>query len=232
MHNWKSPPSRFRGPSPPLLGIHSQSFTWPACTTTGHPLPAIYVAPQAPAPPLLGIQPSRLRGPSAATGYPLPAISAARPHFYCMWVSTPSHLRGPLLPLLGIQPSHCRCWVSTPSHLRGPAGPGSATTGYPTQPFTWPICRYWVSTPSHPRPVSATTGYPLPAIYVAHRGGPPLLGIHPPPFTWPVSGPPLLVTIPILYIAGYHSHRPFSTPRRPTCCACTTKAYPSRCGRQ
>ena len=153
MHNWKSPPSRFRGSSPPLLGIHSQSFTWPACTTTGHPLPAIYVAPQAPAPPLLGIQPSRLRGPSA--------------------------------------------------------------------------CRYWVSTPSHPRPVSATTGYPLPAIYVAHRGGPPLLGIHFPPFTWPVSGPPLLVTIPILYIAGYHSHRPFSTPRRPTCCACTTKAYPS-----
>ena len=194
MHNWKSPPSRFRGPSPPLLGIHSQSFTWPACTTTGHPLPAIYVAPQAPAPPLLGIQPSRLRSPSAATGYPLPAISAARPRFYCMWVFTPSHLRGPLLPLLGIQPSHCR---------------------------------YWVSTPSHPRPVSATTGYPLSAIYVAHRGGPPLLGIHPPPFTWPVSGPPLLVTIPILYIAGYHSHRPFSTPRRPTCCACTTKAYPS-----
>ena len=170
MHNWKSPPSRFRGPSPPLLGIHSQSFTWPACTTTGHPLPAIYVAPQAPALPLLGIQPSRLRGPSAATGYPLPAISAARPRFYCMWVFTPSHLRGPLLPLLGIQPSHCR---------------------------------YWVSTPSHPRPVSATTGYPLSAIYVAHRGGPPL------------------------YIAGYHSHRPFSTPRRPTCCACTTKAYPS-----
>ena len=208
MHNWKSPPSRFRGPSPPLLGIHSQSFTWPACTTTGHPLPAIYVAPQAPAPPLLGIQPSRLRGPSAATGYPLPAISAARPRFYCMWVSTPSHLRGPLLPLLGIQPSHCRyCmgihsqpftwprprlrhyWVSNPAvyvaHL--------PLLGIHSQPSTARLRHYWVSTPSHlrgPSRWSATTVDPSPAVYVA-RLRPPIAGNHSHPIDHfpPLGGP-------------------------------------------
>ena len=154
MHNWKSPPSRFRGPSPPLLGIHSQSFTWPACTTTGHPLPAIYVAPQAPAPPLLGIQPSRLRGPSAATGYPLPAISAARPRFYCMWAS------------IYVAP-FCHYWVSNPA---------TAATGYPLPAiYVAPFCHYWVSNPA-----TAATGYPLPAIYVAPQApAPPLLGIQP-----------------------------------------------------
>ena len=182
-HYWVSTPSHLRGPPAPPLGIHSQPFTWPRRPPLRHywvSNPAVYVAHL----PLLGIhsQPFPRPAPaSTACGYPLPAIYVAP--FCHYWVSNPA--------------TAATAWVYTPSHLRGPAGPGSATTGYPTQPFTWPICRYWVSTPSHPRPVSATTGYPLPVIYVAHRGGPSLLWIHPPPFTWPVSGPP---------IAGNHSH--------------------------
>ena len=141
-HYWASTPSHLRGPTPPLLGIHSQPFTWPNSATTGHPLPAIYVAQlrhywvstpshlRGPSPPLLGIHSQPFTWPAfATTGYPLPAIYVAHLRHY--WVSTPSHLRGPPSPLLGIH-SQPFTWPDS----------GPPPLGIQPQPFTWPIPAY------------------------------------------------------------------------------------------
>ena len=154
----------------------------------------------------------RARPTSVTTGNPLPAVSMTHPpllgtsydfykaRLHYNWVSTPSHLSGPPLPLLGIQPSY----------LRGPSPP---LLGIHFQPFPWPPSATAGYSPLAIYVAclrSATTGYPSPAIYVAHL--------------WSATTGYLL---PAYVLHGITPIAHFTTTRRPTCCVHINKAYPS-----